>query len=86
MIFPCRLYDKDGNLIKEYSVKELTELHWKDNPLYTNFSEGAHQSIRYAERTDTNIADYIPTSDLHIKSPARANKSDGNLMIKELKG
>ena len=83
MIFPCRVYDKNGVLIKEHSVQELTERYWSDslNPEFKRFSEGAYQTIRHAEnRVDPKI-DYIPSTDLNIQN----NNKRGNLLIQELR-
>lgn len=76
MIFPVKVYDKDGNFKKEISAKQLREEHWKGdkNPIYNRFSEGAYQSVKYAERSINMLSDYIPSTD-NISSK---NKTLGN--------
>ena len=83
MIFPCRVYDKNGILIKEHSVEELSERYWSDslNPEFKRFSEAAYQNIKYAENKIDINTDYIPDSDLGLRN----NKKRGNLLIKELR-
>ena len=61
MFYPCKIYDKNGNLKEIISSDKNSDDYWKKVNSLERFAEGNQQNISYAMRCD-----YIPSTDMPI--------------------
>lgn len=65
MFYPCVVKDKEGNVKKEYSTKQLTRRHWKKFQITLPLNAGTSKKIKasqhpYDFRAENDSNFYLP--------------------------